>query len=191
MLESVRPYFVSFFADQDIVPETKGCVPELVCLCPDFYFCFFTCILLSRAFFFVELLSFFCRPRLAALRHIGPFQKNWSENSIWNSVFGLCKWHSKVCLIKWMLKRHIIIIYFICNLHLPKYKQTTESPLKTISIRGHSTTTWTKIWPISTPSPSWVDKRGHFTTPPPCPRGQKVDKSPPPPPLKYKKCISF
>ena len=30
------------------------------------------------------------------------------------------------------------------------------------------------------PLPPRVDKRGHFTTPPPCPRGQKVDKSPPP-----------
>ena len=34
--------------------------------------------------------------------------------------------------------------------------------------------------PILTPYPPWVDKRGHLTYPPLCPRRQKVEKSPPP-----------
>ena len=48
-----------------------------------------------------------------------------------------------------------------------------------VLVRGHSTTTWTNFDPILTPSPPRVDKRGHSTYPPPCPRGQKGQKKPP------------
>ena len=30
-------------------------------------------------------------------------------------------------------------------------------------VRGHSTTTWTKFYPILTPYPPLVEKHGHFT----------------------------
>ena len=57
--------------------------------------------------------------------------------------------------------------YEICN------SSTKISYPFTLKLRGHSTTTWTNFDPILTPSPPRVDKRGHSTYPPPCPRGQK------------------
>ena len=61
-----------------------------------------------------------------------------------------------------------------------------QSLKKTVAIRCRSTTTWTKFYLILTPSPLRVDKRGHFTSPPPLfPRGQKRTKA------KFKTKVTF
>ena len=68
---------------------------------------------------------------------------------------------------------------------LPEMSSSLESLNKYLPIRWHKTTTWTNFDPILTPSLPRVDKRGHSTYPPPCPRGQNGQKRPPPLHKKY------
>ena len=57
----------------------------------------------------------------------------------------------------------------------PTLKNITINRVIFIGIRGHSTTTRTKFWPILTPSPPRVEKRGHLKYPPPLSTWTKGD----------------
>ena len=73
----------------------------------------------------------------------------------------------------------IINSELICNTR-HNYSNLKKRLYILYQFRGHSTTTWTKFWPILTPPPSSGQAWTFYIPPSPFPRGQKVDKSPPP-----------
>ena len=69
-----------------------------------------------------------------------------------------------------------------------KFQCDSCCTLQEAHVRGHSTTTWTKIYLILTPFPPRVDKRGHLTYPPPVHVDKRWTKAPP---LKYQQVPHF
>ena len=72
-----------------------------------------------------------------------------------------CPWPYCVSQMKnldqWLTKRYLLSRKLLISCQGFKVVIKIRSELQRSSLLGHSTTTWTKFYPILTPYPSWVD----------------------------------